>query len=115
MTSGIIGILQFSIDAITAQQNAQANNLANEATPGYQATEVSFAQSLQQALASGGPATAQVTATTSSAPPAQNGNDVNLGAELVAAERDALHYQSVSAALNDQFRLIQGASGGSFQ
>ena len=115
MTSGIIGILQFSIDAITAQQNAQANNLANQATPGYRATEVSFERSLQQALAANGPANAQVTAAPSTAPPAPNGNNVNLSAELVAAEQDALHYQSVSEALNDQLRLIQGAAGGSFQ
>lgn len=115
MTSGIIGVLQFAINGITDQQNAQANNIANEATPGYTANEVSFAQSLQQALATNGPATATETSAPSGAPPSTDGNNVNLGAEMVAAEQDTLHYQSVSESLNAQFRLIQGVAGGSFQ
>lgn len=113
--TGVIGILQFAIDGITRQQSAAANNIANEATPRFTATEVSFEASLQQAIAAGGPATAQITAAGSGAPAATNGNNVDLGAELVAAERDALHYQQVSDALNAQFRLVQGASGGSYQ
>lgn len=115
MTSGVIGILQFAIDGITQQQNAAANNIANEATSGYTASEVSFEQSLQQALAAGGPATAQVTTAPSPSPAATNGNNVDLGTELVAATQDMLHYQEVSSSLNDQLRLVQGAAGGSYQ
>lgn len=115
MTSGVIGILQFAIDGITKQQNAAANNLANEATPGFTAREVSFESSLQQAIAAGGPASAQVTSAPSPAPAATNGNNVDPGTELVAATQDMLHYQQVSDALNAQFRLIQGAAGGSYQ
>jgi flagellar basal-body rod protein FlgB len=115
VTTGIIGVLHFAIDGITNQQNAQANNIANEATPGYTATEVSFQQSLQQALAAGGPAVAQETSAPSTAPPSTNGNNVNLNGELVAAQSDSLHYQQVTDALNAQFRLIQGVTGGSFQ
>ena len=115
MTSGVIGILQFAIDGITQQQNATANNIANEATPGFTATGVSFEASLQQALAAGGPATAQMTTSPSAAPAATNGNNVSLGTELVAAEQDTLHYQQVSDSLNAQLRLVQGSAGGSFQ
>jgi len=114
-TSGVVGILQFAIDGITDQQNAVANNIANEATPDYSDTEVSFEQSLQQALAAGGPAMAQVSTAPSTAPAATNGNNVDIGNEMVEAEQDALHYQAVSDSLNAQFRLVQGAAGGSFQ
>lgn len=115
MSSGIIGVLQFAIDGVTQQQNAISTNIANEATPNYTANEVSFQQSLQQALVAGTPSTAQVTTAPSSAPAATNGNNVDLGGEMVAAEQATLQYQAMSESLNAQFRLIQGASGGSFQ
>lgn len=115
MTSGVIGILQFAIDGVTQQQNATANNIANEATPNFTATDVSFEQSLQQALAAGGPAVAQTTASASTNPAATNGNNVALGQELVSAQRETLQYQQLSDSLNAQLRLIQGAAGGSFQ
>ncbi|MHB1784418.1 MAG: flagellar basal body rod protein FlgB [Acidimicrobiales bacterium] len=115
MTSGIIGILQFAIDGVTAQQGATANNIANLSTPGYTANEVSFQSSLQHALDLSGPATAQVTNAPSVAPPATNGNDVQLSDELVAAQKETLQYQTISESINAQLRLIQGVTGGSFQ
>ena len=114
MSDGIIGILQFAIDGVTAQQNAVANNIANSATPNYTATEVSFESSLQHALDLPGPGTATMTTAPSSATPATNGNNVRLSDELVAAQADTLHYQTISESLNAQFRLIQGAAGGSY-
>lgn len=115
MSSGIIGILQFAIDGITSQQNATSNNIANEATPGYTATEVNFEQSLSQALNSTGPQVAQVSTSPYAGVPATNGNNVDIGTEMVNAEQETLHYQAVSESLNAQFRLIQGATGGSYQ
>jgi flagellar basal-body rod protein FlgB len=115
VTSGIIGILQFAIDGVTAQQNAQANNIANLSTPGYTANEVSFQSSLQDALDSPGPGTARITNAPSVAPPATNGNNVQIADELVAAQKDTLQYETISESLNAQFRLVQGATGGSFQ
>jgi len=114
VSDGIIGILQFAIDGVTAQQNAVANNIANSATPNYTATEVSFESSLQHALDLPGPGTATMTTAPSSATPATNGNNVRLSDELVAAQADTLHYQTISESLNAQFRLIQGAAGGSY-
>lgn len=114
MSAGIVGILHFAIDGVTDQQNAVANNVANDATPGYTATEVSFESSLQHALDLPGPQTAQVTSAPSVAPAAANGNNVRLGDELVQMQSDTLHYQTISESLNAQFRLIQGAAGGSY-
>lgn len=115
MSGSIVDVLQFAIDGLTTQQNAVANNLANAQTPGFIATDVSFEQSLGQALASSGQATAQVTVAPSAAPPATDGNNVDMANQLVAAETTSLKYQTMSELLNAQFMLVQGAAGGSFQ
>ena len=54
-----IGILQFALDGVVDQQQVIANNIANQDTPGFQASEVSFESSLAQAL--GGTGSASVT------------------------------------------------------
>lgn len=110
----IVDVLQFALDGLTEQQNAVANNLANAETPGFTDTEVSFQQSLQQALDDPG-TTAQVTEAPSAAPAASDGNNVDLSDELVEAEQTTLQYQTMSEMLNAQFLLVQGAAGGSFQ
>jgi flagellar basal-body rod protein FlgB len=115
VSGSIVDVLQFAIDGLTQRQDAIANNLANAQTPGFTATEVSFEQSLGQALASTGQGTAQVSASPSTAPAATDGNNVDLSSELVAAEQTTLQYQTMSELLNAQFMLVQGAAGGSFQ
>ena len=115
MDSGIIGVLQFALDGVSAQQTATANNLANAETPGFTASDVSFEQSLQQAITSSSPAAASIATTTDSATPAADGNNVDLGTQLIASQEETLHYSSLSEAINSQFRLIQGVAGGSFQ
>jgi flagellar basal body rod protein FlgB len=108
----IFGILQFALDGVTAAQRQVADNLANAQTPGYTDHEVSFAASLEQALTHGG--TAQVTDDPSPRPPASDGNNVSVTTELVEAQETTLDYQVLTSSFNAQFRLIQGASGGSF-
>jgi flagellar basal-body rod protein FlgB len=108
----IVGILQFALDGVTEQQSAIANNLANVQTPEYTAENVSFQQSLERALDDGG--TASITESASNAPPASDGNNVSLTTELVDAQESTLQYQALTESVNAQFRLIQGASGGSF-
>ena len=115
MDDGIIGALQFAIDGVTSQQNATANNLANSQTPGFRATDITFEQSLQAALSDPGSRTANVTAMPSTTPPATDGNNVELGQELISAQEETLHYSAISESINGQFRLISGVSGGTFQ
>lgn len=115
MSGGIVDVLQFAIDGVSQQINATADNLANEATPDYQANEVSFQQSLESALDANGTATATVSTAPSSAPANSEGNNVDLSSELVSTEKDALEYQQLSESLNDQFRLIRGVVGGGWQ
>ncbi|HUZ10061.1 MAG TPA: flagellar basal body protein [Acidimicrobiales bacterium] len=115
MSDGIVGVLQFAVDSLSLQQQTTANNIANDQTPGYTAQEVSFEQSLQQAISSptGGPATATVTS--SPAVPGSNGNNVDLPTEMTQATQETMQYQTMVELLNAQFRLVQGAAGGSFQ
>lgn len=115
MSEGIVGILQFAVDSVSAQQQTTANNIANEQTPGYSAQDVSFEQSLQQAMDSPSGGTASATLTTSSAAPATDGNNVDLPTEMTDATQETMQYQSMVELLNAQFRLVQGAAGGSFQ
>lgn len=112
MGSNVVDILQFALNGVSQQQSAIAGNLANAQTPGYTARDVSFQQSLEHALNEGG--TASITEQTSKAPPATDGNNVDLTTQLVAAQTATLHYQVITNALNDQFRLVRGAAGGPF-
>lgn len=114
MSGQIVDILQFALDGVAQQQAAIANNLANVQTPNYTDTEVSFQQSLAQAIAGHGTGTASVSRAPSAAPPATDGNNVSLTNELVEAQQATLQYQVITDSVNAQFRLVRGASGGSF-
>jgi flagellar basal-body rod protein FlgB len=111
---GIVGVLKFAVDSISLAQQTTANNIANEQTPGYTAQEVHFEQSLRQALAAPAGGTAASTVTPSPALPATNGNNVDLPTELTNATQETMQYQTMVDLLNAQFRLVQGATGGSF-
>ncbi|MGH9082509.1 MAG: flagellar basal body rod protein FlgB [Acidimicrobiales bacterium] len=114
MTGQIVDILQFALDGVAQQQAAVADNLANAQTPGYTDTEVSFQQSLAQAMSGPGAGTATISSAPSPAAPASDGNNVDLTGELVEAEQTTLQYKVLTEAVNAQFRLVQGAAGGSF-
>jgi flagellar basal-body rod protein FlgB len=111
---GIIGVLQFAADGLTQQQQAIAGNLANSETPGYTAQDVSFESSLQQALNTPNGGTATVATTPDPTAPSSNGNNVDTSGQLVSAEQNTLQYQTTVEMLNAQFRLISGATGGSW-
>jgi len=113
--SGIVDILHFAVDGLTQQQQAIANNLANSETPGFIGTDVNFQSSLEQALSANSGGSATVTATPDAAAPATDGNNVDTGGQLIDAEQNTLQYQATVEMLNAQFRLVQGAAGGSFQ
>ncbi len=113
--SGIVDILHYAVDGLTQQQQAIANNLANSETPGFTATDVNFQTSLSQALSSTGGGTASVQVAPDPAAPASNGNNVDTGNQMIGAEQNTLQYQATVELLNAQFRLVQGAAGGSFQ
>lgn len=107
--------LQFAIDGLTVRQQVTADNLSNTDTPGFTAGQVDFESGLQGALAAAVPTAASVSVTPSTAPANANGNNVDMGQELVTAEETTLRYQTMVDALNTQFRILRGSIGGSFQ
>jgi len=111
---GIVSALQFAVNAVAQQQQATANNLANTDTPGFTGQDVSFEQSLQQAIDAPNGGTATVTVSADPAPPASNGNNVDTATQLVNGQQETLQYQTMVEMLNAQFRLVAGSTGGSF-
>lgn len=112
MTTSPIPALAFALDGLSAQQHAIANNLANVSTPGFLATNVSFASELASALAHGGTATARLVPSTN--PVGLDGNNVSVGNQLVRLETNSLQYQAVSEQLTTQFEILSGSMGGQF-
>ena len=98
-----------AMQGLWAQQQADANNVANINTPGYKAQDVSFESSLAQAVSAGDPAQTQITSTTSTAPADQVGNNVNLSTEMVGEEKAGLQFQTMVDAMNAKFNLLSTA------
>ena len=107
--------LQFAVDGLTLRQQVTADNLSNTDTPGFTAGQVDFESGLQRALTSPVPTGATAAVTPSTAPAQANGNNVDMGQELVTAEETTLRYQTMVDALNTKFRILRGSIGGSFQ
>jgi len=105
-----IGILQFSLDSLVQQQQAIANNIANVNTPGYQATEVTFASSLAAAMGTGG--TAEARTVPEGLPSATDGNNVSLATEMTLMQKNSLMSETVDNALSDQFTVLSDAITG---
>ena len=102
-----IGILQFALDAIVNQQQVIANNIANQDTPGYQASQVTFQSSLAAALQQGG--TAAVSTTAEGLPSGTNGNNVSIATEMTLLQENSLENQTVDNALSAQFTILSAA------
>ncbi len=102
-----IGILNFALDAVVDQQQVIANNIANQDTPGFQASDVSFESSLASALQGGG--TASVSTTPEGLTSGTNGNNVSISSEMTAMEENNLENQTVDNALSGQFAFLSDA------
>jgi flagellar basal-body rod protein FlgB len=98
--------LSTALSALAARQRVSANNIANLETPNFRAGQVSFEDSLRQAVAAGTPAQAGISLTASTAPAGINGNNVSLDTETLIDEKTALQYQLLSGAMSSKFGLI---------
>ncbi len=102
-----IGILNFALDAVVDQQQVIANNIANQDTPGFQASDVTFESSLSNALQGGG--TASVSTSPEGLASGTNGNNVSIATEMTAMEENNLENQTVDNALSGQFAFLSDA------
>jgi flagellar basal body rod protein FlgB len=109
-----VNVLQFSLNGAAQAEQAAAANIANDQTPGYQEQTVSFQASLEAALSSGTPSTAEVTTGVSDAPEGSDGNNVDLTSQMVDVQRDQLQTQADVEALNLHFAILSGSMGNAF-
>ena len=108
-----IDVLYSALNGLMTQQQAISDNIANVSTPGYQAKQVDFETALQNALSNGGSVPSDTAAVTlSTAAPDQNGNNVDLNQQTVAAADNSLQYQTVIDALNAKFSILKTSIGG---
>lgn len=104
--------LHYAIDGLSLQQDVVANNVSNDQTPNFIASDVDFETSLSQALQTPSPGTAASTVVYASPnAPGTDGNNVDMVQELVQASQDTLQYQTVVNALNFNFNLLSQAMG----
>lgn len=94
-----------------------ASNLANENTPGYQARDIDFAASLQQALGddAGGLALSTGSPELKYRVPnhrSQDGNTVELGVEQAAFSQNVSDFQTSLAFINMKLRGLKQAIEG---
>lgn len=96
-----------ALRGLDVQRQAHEFNVSNVETPGFLAKRVDFATSLRRAMQQGTPADAAINTSISLAPTRFDGNNVRLDHEVTALERNGLHQQLVTEALNAQYRLLR--------
>lgn len=101
-----------ALDGLDRRQQAIASNIANLETPDYLSREVSFEQSLRDAIESGRPSDATISVERSLAPTRLNGNNVNIDVEIMAASETKLRQQLAIEGLNAKYRLMRTAITG---
>ncbi len=94
-----------------------ASNLANESTPGYQARDIDFRESLQQALAAPDDAlsmrpTANDAMYRIPSRPSQDGNTVELGVEQAEFSQNTSDFQTSLMFLKMNFKGLAAAING---
>lgn len=98
--------LQTALAGLAQRQQVTANNIANIETPGFTAQTVSFESSLAAAVAAGDPTQASITTGTSTDAPGVNGNNVDLGTELITATKTGLQEQLLTGAVTSKLALV---------
>ncbi|GAA3871531.1 flagellar basal body rod protein FlgB [Saccharothrix violaceirubra] len=96
-----------ALTGLASRQRVYANNIANIETPGFTAGRVDFEDTLRRAVASGD-TSAKVTPhySTSTLAARQDGNNVNLDEETMAATKAGLQYKLALRAMDDRYGLV---------
>jgi flagellar basal-body rod protein FlgB len=124
-----VRLLQRSLDLRSARQRVIASNLANEETPGYRASELTFMDQLQSAhkgrlpivMAAtqsrhfgvhGSPGVQAVTGKLSEVPAGDlplDANSVNLELEMAKLSENAMQYNAAASILAKKFQGLLNA------
>jgi len=109
-TDPVQGALERALDGVALRQRVTAQNIANVMTPGYQAQQVSFEDSLSAALGDGAdPATTALSISPTGGEENANGNNVDLGNESASLMRSDLQYQALVQAASFRYTLLHDA------
>ena len=120
VSDSVSAVLGYALDGLSQRQNTIADNLANIDTPGFRATAVDFESVLRSAIGGapdtegamarrlGGTAPMELDANT---PVGENGNNVDLRKETLAAMQSQFMYQMVARAVTDRFALVKTVAG----
>ncbi len=101
-----------SMSGLAMRQRTIADNLANVDTPGFLAGKVDFESNLRLRLAAGDDPRSSVIATARSLEPTRdNGSNVNLDEETLAAQETVLQTQLIAQALTNKFNGLRRAIG----
>lgn len=100
-----------ALHGLDARRAAHENNVANVETPGFIAQRVEFESALKRAMETGSPHEMTPSVATTSDPARANGNNVNLGQEMVSLTETALTQELLIRALNDKYGLVRAAVG----
>lgn len=126
-SSGVIPILEKSLDAVSLRQNAIADNIANVNTPNYKKKVVSFEEELKSALGRpGGRLPAMIThpkhipiggSSLSSLQPQihldkntrwrNDGNNVDIDVEMGEMAKNTIKYQALTQRISQKFSSIK--------
>lgn len=107
--------LQVALRGLDARRAAHETNIANVETPGYKARSVDFEAQLQRAMQRGetgsalsaGDAVHDVEVSREAG--RANGNNVNVGREMVGLTETALTQELLIRAMNDKYGLVRTA------
>jgi flagellar basal-body rod protein FlgB len=109
-TDGVQGALERAMDGVMLRQRVAAQNIANVTTPGYQAQQVSFEDSLANALSAGDdPSRTELSVTPTDAASDMRGNNVDLVGENTTMMRSGLQYEALVQATNYRFNVLHTA------
>lgn len=104
--------IQGALHGLAARQRTIADNVANTETPGFLAGQVSFEDSLKNAIESGSdPSSVQPSITRSTAPTNLNGNNVSLDDETVSMMKTGMQYQLMVEAMTAKFNILRISIG----
>lgn len=102
-----------ALDGLSVRQNVIADNVANVDTPNFTATNVEFETSLADAVERGSfqASDLQVTSAATNTPYGENGNNVDLRKEVLAAMQTQYQYQTLTRAAAERLNNLRTAAG----
>lgn len=109
-----ISRLGYSLDGLSARQDAISNNIANVDTPGYLTKEVPFEQQLMNALAnpqanSGVPSELPGTITRNDLRMRNDGNNVDVDQQMTEMAATTVSYQAATQLISTKFAMLSAA------